>query len=157
MLDLVIVPIRWMLAQDIVNSYARRLALCETFSQAFQVMESDPSLSSRLSQIGGVAVDNINLRMRVARVQHKGHEEESIVAIGPGHIPPAWLPDGAKGPCSYSLEVDVNAQMSPAILLPAAKNKIVGLNAPIPLLVSASHQWENLGRNPVSKDFFVNE
>src|SRR5262249_20279200 len=45
LLDLIVVPIRWMLAQEIVNSYVRTLARCETLTDSFKTMDADPSLS----------------------------------------------------------------------------------------------------------------
>jgi hypothetical protein len=157
LVDLTIVPIRWMLAQQLVNTYARKLALCETFSGSRKLMEADPSLSTRLHNLGGVDVQSINLHLRISRVRPYAHQEEVFLAETPLDIPPAWLPNGGKAPCSYMLELDVKSLMSPLILLPIKDIAIPGLTRPIPLLVSGSHEWGNLGPDPTTGKFFLNE
>lgn len=154
MLDLIILPVRWMLAQEIVNGYSRRLALCETFSQAYAMMEADPSLKNRLSNLGGVTCDSINLRLRIQRTFPL---PETISIEKPGTIPTAWLPNGEKAPDSFSLDVDVDAKISPALTLQAGGLSIPGLTGPVPMIISSSHQWENRGRNPITGKFFLQE
>jgi hypothetical protein len=156
LVDLAIVPIRWMMAQEIVNAYSRKLALCECFSQSLQVMQADPSLSTRLIQIGGVTLSSVGASLRIARIFNRPHAEESIVVAMPGEIPAEWLPNGAKAPCTYALDVQAQAMMSPAILL-SSSVKVPGLTAPIPINITASHTWANLGRNPFTRKYFVNE
>ncbi len=157
LIDLAAVPIRWMLAQQLVNVYARKLSLCETFSGARAMMEADPSLSTRLHRLGGVDVQSINLHLRISRVQIYAHQEEFLLAETPKEIPQTWLPNGAKAPCSYLLELDVKSLMSPLILLPFRGISIPGLTRPIPLVVSGSHEWGNLGPDPLTGKFFLNE
>ena len=159
LLDLTIVPIRWMLGHEIVNDYARKLALCEKFSQSISIMNADPSLKSRLEKLGGVQVEQIDLTMRVSRVLPSGGDGEILVVTRPGSIPPAWLPDGRKAPCSYGINLEVRARISPAVKL--AKNpgdvSVPGLNDSILLVISSSHEWENFGRDPRNGRYFLNE
>jgi hypothetical protein len=157
LLDLTIIPIRWMMAQEIVNDYARRLALCETFSASRQTMEADPSLATRLQKLGGISVQSSDLHLRISRVYNYPHEADSLVVDVPGNIPDAWLPDGAKAPCHYSLEVSIKSLLAPAVIFPLGGATIPGLSAPVPWVITASHEWENLGRNPVTRRFFLNE
>lgn len=157
LIDLTIVPIRWMLAQELVNDYARKLSLCETFSESRKRMDADPSLRTRLRNLGGVTTDSINLRLRITRIFRYPHAEESFLAEEPGQVPAAWLPNGANAPCSYQLEVNVKSQMSPAILLPVPGISIPGLTKPVPLLISASHEWANCNPDPAADTFFLNE
>lgn len=157
LLDLSIVPIRWMLAQDLVNGYARKLSLCETFSGSRSNMDADPSLRTRLQKLGGVNIDSINLRLRITRMFRHAHAEEVFLTEEPGTIPAAWLPDGAKAPCSYQLELNVKSKMSPAILLPIKDVAIPGLTRPIPFLITASHEFANCGPDPTTQTFFLNE
>ncbi|MBU6451785.1 MAG: hypothetical protein KGS72_08415 [Cyanobacteria bacterium REEB67] len=157
LLDLGILPIRWMLAQEIVNEYSRNLALQENFSQSFKTMEADPSLATRLKKLGGVTVETINLRLRASRVFRQPHAPEFILVNEPKCMPPAWQPDGAKAPCAYGLELNVQSLMAPAFLFPISWYSIPGLTKPIPVSFNATHEWENLGRNPVTKSFFLNE
>src|ERR1700721_3009997 len=61
LLDLGIMPVRWFLAQEIISTYARKLSLCESLSQAYAVMDADPSLESQLVHLGGGEPKNITL------------------------------------------------------------------------------------------------
>jgi hypothetical protein len=155
LLDLMIVPVRWMLAQELANDYARRLAMCETFRQSYALMEADPSLATRLEQLGGVKAESISLRLRISRTG--GPSEESIVVDQPGKIPAEWLPNGSKSPCEYSLELDIKSQLSPAVLISIPGMSVPGLTAPIPTIIRASHEWSNLAMNPNTQMFFINE
>jgi hypothetical protein len=157
LLDLTIVPVRWMMAQEIVNSYARKLALCENFRQSLAMMEADPSLNTQLQKLGGISVQSIDLHLRIARVFKYAHAGEALLVSTPGTIPADWLPDGKKAPCSYSLEVDVRSLMSPAILFRHAGSSVPGLTAPIPMLITASRAWQNFGRDPANGKFYIDE
>jgi hypothetical protein len=157
LLDLTIVPIRWMLAQELVNDYGRKLALCESFSDSFKMMEADPSLTTRLRRLGGVDVKSIKLHMRISRVFLHPHKEEVLIVSTPGKVPAEWLPNGAKAPCTYALELDIGSLISPAIMLPKHFGIVPGLSAPIPLLITSTHAWENCARNPATGHFFINE
>lgn len=157
LLDLTIVPIRWMLAQELVNEYARKLALCESFHQSYRTMAADPSLSTRLHRLGGVYVQSLDLRMRISRVFNYPHAPETLEVADPTQIPADWLPDGAKAPCAYSLELNVSCFVSPAILLSDKGMSVPGLTKPFSFLITATHEWENVGRDPVTGKFFLNE
>lgn len=154
LLNLAILPVRWMMAQELVNDYSRRLALSETYSQAFQRLEADPSLKTRLGRVGGVAVNSMALQMRVSRVEQSAEE---AVFSGPNRIGSAWLPDGDKAPCSYSLELAVDAAISPAITLSGLGVSVPGLTRPIALTIHARHPWGNLGQDPATGQFYLNE
>jgi hypothetical protein len=157
LVDLVVVPIRWMLAQNLANDYARRLALCETFSQAQRLMNADPSLSARLENLGGVTLRSVDLKLKITRIRKVAGAQDVFMVEAPGRIPPQWLPDGANAPLSYSLELRIDSLLSPAILFAAVGQPVPGLSAPIPLSIVSSHTWENLGRDPRSRKFFLDE
>lgn len=155
--DLTIVPIRWMLAQEIVTGYARRLALCETLSQCHRTLEMDPSLRSKLESLGGLGVESIKVRLRVSRVFQSPHPKEVLLVERPRSIPPSWLPDGVKAPCLYTLELEVKTLLSPAVLFRNTGCQIPGVTAPFPLLLTAAHEWAHYGRNPSTGSYFLNE
>lgn len=157
MLDLAIIPIRWMMAQEIINEYARTLALCESYTEALRTMEADPSLRTRLIRLGGIGVKEINLRLSITRVSQFPGETKTLEVTKPGHIPPAWLPDGALPSCEYLLKLDVQAQISPAIVMNWQERPIPGLTAPIPVSLVATHEWPNLGKDPITHKYFINE
>jgi hypothetical protein len=146
-----------MMAQELINSYVRTLAMCETFSESQRMIETDPSLKTRLLRLGGTSVDKIDLCLNIARLSQNPGEVASLDVIQPGCIPAAWLPDGSFAPCVYSLKIDVRATIAPAILISWSGMSIPGLTAPIPILLTASHEWPNLGRDPATEKFFVDE
>lgn len=154
MLDLGIMPVRYFMSQEIVSSYARRLSLCESLSQAYAVMNADPSLEAKLIKLGGVKPQALHLALLITRVKPP---PDRIVVEVPKTIPAAWLPGGSRGPCEYILEVRADIEVSPAILISGSSPKIAGLNSPVPFTISATSPWENMGRNPVTKAFFINE
>lgn len=157
LLDLAIVPVRWMMAQELLNSYVRTLSMCESFSEARHAMESDPSLQTRLLRLGGIGVKAINLHLKITRVSHDPSAAESIEVDRPGRIPAGWLPDGALAPCMYLLRTDIQATIAPAILMSWPGMSIPGLTEPVPLSLTASHEWLNLGRDPSNEKYFINE
>jgi hypothetical protein len=154
LLDLIIVPVRWMMAQDIVNAYTRKFALCESLNQSWRMLESDPSLSESLQKLGGICVKSQELQIKVAAASAGG----DVLRFNlPAQIPPDWLPNGSKAPCVYSLELRVDLTISPAVLMRSWGNEIPGVTAPIPLAITSSHEWENLGRNPATGEYFLSE
>lgn len=152
-LNLVVVPIRWMMAQEMMDTYARKLAMCETLSQSFQLIESDPSLSTRMRSIGGIEIEYIDLSLKISR----SSERKSYTVKQPQSIPPAWLPDAGNESSVYSLELETKARLFPAIVFNAGQVKIPGLTEPIPLVLRSTHKWGNLGRDPRTGKFFINE
>jgi len=157
MLDLAIIPIRWMMAQELINGYVRTLALCESYTESLRTMEADPSLRTRLIRLGGVGVQDINLHLNITRISPLKSQPKTIEVIKPGRIPPAWLPDGALAPCEYLLKIDVQALISPAIMMNWQGKSIPGLTAPIPVSLVATHEWPNLGKDPTTQKYFINE
>lgn len=154
LLDLGIMPVRYFLAQELIATYARKLSLCESLSQSFAVMDADPSLETRLIRLGGVQPKNIVLRLVISKTNPP---LEQIVITEPRKIPKAWFPEGPKNPCEYILELSVDCQISPAILLRYLGINVIGLTEAVPFRISATSPWENLGRNPITKGYFINE
>jgi hypothetical protein len=157
LLDLAIVPVRWMMAQELINSYVRTLAMCESFSESIRTEEADPSLQTRLLKLGGVDVKTMRLHLNITRVSKNRDTVEYTDIDKPASIPAEWLPDGALAPCVYLLKIDIEALISPAILLKWEGMTVPGLTAPIPLMLTASHEWVNLGRDPTTEKYFINE
>lgn len=157
LLDLAVVPIRWMLAQEIVNSYVRMLAICESYSESCRAIDADPSMQTQLLRLGGVSVKHIDLNLKITRVPHGQSVPEFIEVHLPGCIPNAWLPNGTFAPCVYMLNINVEASVAPAVLMNWQSKRIPGLTEPIPVILTASHEWANLGRDPATEKYFINE
>ncbi len=154
LLDLGIMPVRFFLAQEIIASYARKLSLCESLSQSFALMDADPSLETRLIRLGGVQPKNIVLRLIITQTRLPN---ERIIVTEPKKIPRDWFPEGKKTPCEYIMELSVDCQIAPAMLLRYGGVNIVGLTEAVPFRIAATSPWENLGRNPITKGYFINE
>jgi hypothetical protein len=155
LLDMGIMPVRWFLAQEIISTYARKLSLCESLSQAYAVMDADPSLETRLVHLGGVQPKTITLALVINRTSPPF---EKIVVTEPKKIPRDWWPEGRKSPCEYILELTVDMEIAPAIIFRGLGGPpITGLNKSVPFQISQTSPWENLGRNPITKGYFINE
>jgi hypothetical protein len=154
LLDLGIMPVRYFLSQELIATYARKLSLCESLSQSFAVLDADPSLETKLIRLGGVQPKNIVLRMIITQTRLPN---ERIIVTEPRKIPKAFLPEGPKTPCEYILELSVDCHIAPVIVLRYAGVNIPGLTEPVPFRIGATSPWENLGRNPITKGYFINE
>ncbi|HEY9717960.1 MAG TPA: hypothetical protein V6C69_10860 [Trichormus sp.] len=153
LLDLAILPVRYFMAQELIAQYARQLSHCETLTAAYAVMQADPSLQSRLIHLGGVNPLNLELHLLISTVRTP---VQKIDVVKPKTIQKEWLPEGRMGPCEYILEVRCETEISPAVIV-NVEPKILGLSKPVTFILSADSPWENLGRNPITKQFYVNE
>ncbi len=153
LLDLGIMPVRYFMSQQLIQQYARRLSHCETLTQAYAEMNADPSLRNRLIKLGGVTPKNIEIHLSIATVSVP---VQKIDVIKPKTIPRDFLPDGKLSPCEYILEIAANVEVSPAIMM-SFEPKVMGLSKPVSFTLRADSPWENLGKNPVTKVFYMNE
>lgn len=153
-LDLGVIPIRWGLANHLVTSFSVNLARAETLSRAFQQMNEDPNIANMMMKIGGVTPKQLKLALLITK---SSSPDKKLLVTEPKKIPPNWLPDSPDGPFQYELELSATCEISPLILISLGSTKITGLNAPFTInLVSSSH-WENLGRNPNTNEYYMNE
>ncbi|HEY9787828.1 MAG TPA: hypothetical protein V6D17_20745 [Candidatus Obscuribacterales bacterium] len=154
LVDFGIIPVRWALAFNIVNSYVGNLSRAETFSRAWQQLEEDPGMGTMLKRIGGVNPKRYNLTMLITKPAD-GSVQASVDQ--PKRIPSHYLPDGPGGPYQYELELSAELEVSPLIVCNIGPKKIPGLNAPFNFTISRTSHWENLGRNPTTNEFYINE
>ena len=153
LLDLGIMPVRYFMSQQLIQQYARRLSHCETLTQAYAEMNADPSLRNRLIKLGGVTPKSLEIHLSIATVSTP---VKKVDVIKPKTIPRDFLPDGRNSPCEYILEIAANVEVSPAIMM-EFEPKVMGLSKPVPFTLRADSPWENLGKNPVTKVFYMNE
>ncbi|MBX9720644.1 MAG: hypothetical protein K2X81_04565 [Candidatus Obscuribacterales bacterium] len=154
-LNLSVIPLHWMMASEMINNMSRKLAFSESFSSARKAMAESPSLQDRLTSIAGIKVDTLDLNLRIVSVA--GERIDVLLVSRPGEIPSDWLPNGAKSPCTYSLVLKTKLLISPAFLMSGVGFAVPGLTAPVPVPIVASRAWENLGKNPETGRFFMNE
>lgn len=154
LLDLGVIPVRWGLANHLITSYSVNFARAETLSRAFDQLEQDTHLQELLNKIGGVNAKRLRLALVVTK---PSAVDQKKVFEEPKHIPAAWLPDSPNGPFQYELELLATLEISPLIVINLGEKKIPGLNAPYTVTMISSSHWENLGRNPNTNEFFMNE
>lgn len=153
-LDLGVIPVRWGLANHLVTSFSVNLARAETLSRAFQQLNEDPNIANMMMKIGGVTPKQLKLSLLITK---SSSPDKKLVVTEPKKIPANWLPDSPEGPFQYELQLAANCEISPLILINLGGQKITGLNAPFNInLISSSH-WENLGRNPNTNEYYMNE
>lgn len=154
LLDLGVIPVRWGLANHLITSYSVNFARAETLSRAFEQLESDVNLQDLLKKIGGVSAKQLRLALVITKT---ASPDKKLVVSEPKHIPADWLPDSPNGPYQYELELFATVEISPLLLINLGEKKIPGLNAPFLVTMTSSSNWENLGRNPNTNEFFMNE
>jgi hypothetical protein len=154
LIDLSFVPLRFGLGKSVVSSRVKQLAQVETLTEALQGEKKDNSLKGILGGLDGIAVKSSKLSLII---KSNKSEPPEISIDRPGTIPKKWLPDGSASPCEYSLDLIVNVEIFPLIVVPVPFVKVPGLTEPIPLRFNEVSVWENLGRDPVTGEFCVNQ
>ena len=69
-------------------------------------------------------------------------------------IPAEWLPDGAKAPNLYSMELSADCAIAPFV---ECTPGLPGFTSPITMRLKAASPWENFGRDPATQEYYVNE
>lgn len=153
-LDFAIVPIRAIMAQEILGKEVRRLACAESFGEAVSMAQNDPKFLSAIVNLGGVKIKSNHLYMQISNAADK---KELLKVSVAGTVPGKFLPSAADSATTYDLVLELNLQLSPAFLIPGLDADVPGISCPFPLKLRASHSWENLGRNPETGLFYLNE
>ncbi|MBI4533031.1 MAG: hypothetical protein HY711_03710 [Candidatus Melainabacteria bacterium] len=154
LMDLVVVPVRVGLATASVNSYVRELSRLDRLSQAFEMLDTDPRWKTSLARLGGVSAKTARLSLVVDSIDELGMHAN---LDGPRAVPAEWLPDGAHCPCNFMLSLQVHAEIFPLVTVPIGGVHVPGLNAPFQVVLNSQAAWENLGRNPATQEYFLNE
>jgi hypothetical protein len=154
LLNLSIIPLRLGLARNILANRVHQLSLSEKLSAALAAANADEQFKIQLSTMVGTHVKSINLSLAITSRQRA---DEVLRIEKPGAIPPSWLPNGANAPCDYLLTMRLSAEVDPLITTPLFGRRIAGLNGPFSATLEQTSHWENLGRDPVTGVFFLNE
>lgn len=150
MIDLSFIPVRYLIAQGVVIELTHRLALTEKRTDAYALLNSDPWWKNFLDKCG-VTVNNPKLKMVVC-----GQNPSNMISQNSAgdNLTTEWLPGGANGPCVYSLELVVDCDLPPLFNLNAG---IPGFTSPVTIPIKGRSQWENLGLNPQTGKYYINE
>jgi hypothetical protein len=153
LIDLSVIPVRLGLGKSIVNHRVHQLAQSECLSEAFKSFRED-DFHAGLARIGGFNAKSTHLSLIATSVKNP---DQSKKVNRPGALPGDWLPGGIKGPCLYRLDLTVDAEIEPLITARLPGVQIPGLTRPIPFHLREESNWENLGCDPSSGEFFVNK
>ena len=143
------VAVRYFIATGAITEYVHRLSLTERRSQAVSMLTSDTWWSDFSSKCG-VTVTNKKLSVVICGA----NEGDKITLNQTQDVPSTWLPNGDKGPCVYTIQLDVDVDVAPVY---AGGAGCPGITSPLPMKISAHSDWENLSRNPKTKRYFINE
>lgn len=149
LVSLGMIPVRYLIAQGVLTELSHKLVLCDKRSGAYDLFWTDPWPDAILSRCG-IKVENETLNLRIL-----GQADNSATTVGEGQMISAeWLPNGAKGPCIYSMRIDADFSVEPVF---KSCPGIPGLTSPVTFKVHCDSPWENLGRDPITSQYFVNE
>lgn len=155
LIDLGVVPVRYLMAQTSIRNYVKQLSMRETMSQAYSKVKSDNNeFDKLLTSIGGTHVKSSRLAIVINSQKKLGMQAE---VDKPKSIQKMWLPDGENCPCQYMIKLTADLEIEPLITLPKTFGGIPGLSAPFVLSITEIAPWENLGINPATKEYFLNE
>jgi hypothetical protein len=168
--DLVVISLRYGLASSVIEDYGVTLSRKERAKDAFTQVTDNNELAEQLRSIGGIEVKSQQLELKINKMNPDDKTAQSatndsdidgrqITVNSPGRIPKAWLPDETKGTCTYTLKLIVDAEIAPALTLKSNQWRvpIAGLTTPMHVTFAKQSQWENLGRDPVTSEYFINE
>ena len=123
----VTIGMRWVLAQTASDQLVAKLARCERLSEAYGAMRKNNDAKHQLTLV----------------ISSYG-SDKSVEVDHPRAIPRDWLPaDAAR---NYTLHLRSTVEVA-----------VLGLALPVSIGVHSSATWENLGRDPLTKQFYINE
>jgi hypothetical protein len=148
LLNIGILPVRYLIAHGIISEMAHRMAVCEKRTEAQKLLKNNSWWTNLLSACG-VTVKNPDAQLVIV---DKGNSKSnvSINAI----LPNDKLPNGSGGPFMYSIQLSADCDISPLFNAGAG---LPGFTSPVTLHLSSQAQWENLGRNPETTLYYINE
>lgn len=137
---------RYMIAQGTIDEAVHRLAKSESRLQI-----SSGQWYSDFAQKCGVEFGNIQLTLDIVSLTNN----QKISVASHQKIPDNWLPGGTYAPCSYMLKLNADTYVQP--LFNGSPVDLPGIFSPVAFHCQSYSIWENLGKDPVSKEFFINQ
>ncbi|MBX9695833.1 MAG: hypothetical protein K2Z81_25835 [Cyanobacteria bacterium] len=154
LINIAIIPVRFAMGKSIVSTQARNLSKSETFSEALARNNNESSRWAALQAVGGITVKNSQLSLTVQST--KGATPQSFSA--PRTIPSNLLPTkGRECPYLYVLDQKVSVDIYPLVAVSWPQARIPGLTGPLSIQFHEVSVWENLSRDPVTGEFFINQ
>jgi len=148
LIDIGMIPIRHFFAAGTINDLGYRMGHCKKRSDAYTMLTSEAWWKHSLNTFG-VNISNTSLTLiACAQSGEKATFSQSQT------LPPQWLPNGTKGPCIYSVNLNTIVKMNPIYL---GKVGLPGFNTPITFDITSRSSWENLGCDPNTLQYYINE
>jgi hypothetical protein len=149
LINISVIPVRYVISFAMVSEVTRKLALAETRSQAIS-LAAQPAFYQTFAKQFGIAMEPPTLS-----VVCKDQNSETVIFPDKKPIPPVWLPGGSRSShCNYLLRTETTVQIPPLFCFGP---KIPALTSPILFNIGATAPWENLGCDPNTREFYINE
>jgi hypothetical protein len=153
LIDLAAIPLRLGQLDSTLAQRVHQMTMEDRLSKSRKEIDNNFQLNQTQTSIEGVHIEDANLT--ILAISRQGDQTISLDPHKP--IPSAWLPDGTNCPCTYQLNLKVHAKIDPLAIVPIAGRNVPGLSAPVEFAVDQSSNWENLGRDPYTGQFYINE
>lgn len=152
--DLGIVPVRYALAHEILNSQTHRMAVCTKVTEADKMLSA--SAWTGPLRAFGITIKQKSLSLRIV---NKQNADKQVLIPAPAAVSTQWQPDSPSGPFFYYLELATDVSISPLLTLSAPWSGIPGMTGPATFRIVTNASWENVGRDSESPNeaFFMNE
>lgn len=144
-----ILPVRYLIAHGIMTEMTHRMAVCEKRTEASKLLKTNLWWTTLLGACG-VAVKNPEASLTI--VDKDGGNKKTIGIGVP--LTNDQLPNGTMGPFMYSIQLAADCDISPLFNAGAG---LPGFTKPVTIRMSSQAQWENLGRNPETTFYYINE
>jgi hypothetical protein len=149
MLNAVAIPIRWMFAHYAIATDVQALARSEKLSDAHDQLKKHQDMRNALMRFGGIKVKESRLSLVVVK------PDDELNITYPNRIPDGWLPQ--QNGCVHYLQLATLVEISPLAATEVFGMSITGLNAPVTIRISSRCNWENLGKDVLTNEFYLNE
>lgn len=155
LMDLGIIPVRYMAAYSILNILTHQMSVCDKVSQADQMRHKNLWWKGELNKFG-IHVANSGLSLKIVSKQNMSKQ---VLIPAPAAVPAQWQPDSPSGPFFYYLELSSDLEISPLFHMGEPWSGLPGLTGPAKVRITTDADWENLSRDSESptEDFFINE
>ena len=152
MIDLGTMLTRWATASQVVSAWTASIAKERKLSTAFNRLTEGSEFTESVKGPTGISISQVEPSLIACPV---GRPENCIEVVTPGRLPKRWLPNA--GQFTYLIRVAVEADVEPLLAISFFGLKVPGLTTSTHIRMVGESNWENLGRDPASKEFFINE
>ncbi len=142
---------RWSISSQVVSAWASSLAKKRKLSEAFNRVR-DQDFADAVTKSSGVKIKTITPALLVSRVDRP---TEIFKLTTAGKLPSNWQPNS--GRFDYTLQVVVTADIEPLVTVQLLGFKVPGLTESAEVVMSGTSLWENMGRDPNTTEFYLNE